>query len=231
MLTDSALLALLQWASPALPIGGFNYSEGLETLIAQGKITSAAALQDWLSFELAFGSAHLETVVMVRVYRAIAKGDFDAVHQWNAWLSAARESAELRAQNWQMGTALINLVAALGRLPPELQTGQPYPWNTSVAFCIAAALADIPLENALLGYLHSWVTTLINATVKLIPLGQTAGQVLLRQLQPQIQQTVQQSLNVTDHHLDDNLNLESCTLGLALASMQHETLYCRLFRS
>ncbi|AHB87818.1 urease accessory protein UreF [Thermosynechococcus sp. NK55a] len=231
MLTDSALLALLQWASPALPIGGFNYSEGLETLIAQGKITSAAALQDWLSFELAFGSAHLETVVMVRVYRAIAKGDFDAVHQWNAWLSAARESAELRAQNWQMGTALINLVAALGRLPPELQTGQPYPWNTSVAFCIAAALADIPLENALLGYLHSWVTTLINATVKLIPLGQTAGQVLLCQLQPQIQQTVQQSLNVTDHHLDDNLNLESCTLGLALASMQHETLYCRLFRS
>ncbi|WKT83027.1 MULTISPECIES: urease accessory protein UreF [unclassified Thermosynechococcus] len=67
--------------------------------------------------------------------------------------------------------------------------------------------------------------TLINAAVKLIPLGQTAGQVLLRQLQPQIQQTVQQSLNVT------NNDLESCTLGLALASMQHKTLYCRLFRS
>ncbi|URR35446.1 urease accessory protein UreF [Thermosynechococcus sp. HN-54] len=213
--------------SPALPIGGFNYSEGLETLIAQGKITSAAAVQDWLIFELAFGSAQLEAAIMVRVYRAIAKGDFDAVHQWNAWLSAARESAELRAQNWQMGTALMNLLTTLEDLPPELHTAhaQPYPWNVSVAFCIAAALADIPLEIALLGYLHSWVTTLINAAVKLIPLGQTAGQVLLRQLQPHIQQTVQQSLNVTD---DD---LESCTLGLALASMQHETLYCRLFRS
>ncbi|AXY68598.1 urease accessory protein UreF [Thermosynechococcus sichuanensis E542] len=225
MLTDAALLTLLQWVSPALPIGGFNYSEGLETLIAQGKITSAAAVQDWLAFELAFGSAQLETAVMVRVYRAIAKGDFDAVHRWNAWLSAARESAELRAQNWQMGTALISLVAALDRLPPDLQTGQPYPWNVSVAFCIATALADIPLETALLGYLHSWGTTLINAAVKLIPLGQRAGQVLLRQLQPHIQQTVQQSLKVTDD------NLESSTLGLALASMQHETLYCRLFRS
>lgn len=105
------------------------------------------------------------------------------------------------------------------------QTGQPYPWNVSVAFCIATALADIPLETALLGYLHSWGPTLINAAVKLIPLGQTAGQVLLRQLQPHIQQTVQQSLKVTDD------NLESSTLGLALASMQHETLYCRLFRS
>ncbi|WKT83026.1 MULTISPECIES: urease accessory protein UreF [unclassified Thermosynechococcus] len=161
MLTESALLTLLQRVSPALPIGGFNYSEGLETLIAQGKITSAAAVQDWLTFELAFGSAHLATAVMGRVYGAIAKGDFDAVHQWNAWLSAARESAELRAQNWQMGTALINLVAALDRLPPELQTGQPYPWNVSVAFCIAAALADIPLETALLAYFHSWVTTLL----------------------------------------------------------------------
>lgn len=225
MLTDSALLTLLQWVSPALPIGGFNYSEGLETLIAQGKITSAVAVQDWLTFELAFGSAQLETAVMVRVYRAIANGDFDAVHQWNAWLSAARESAELRAQNWQMGTALINLVATLDRLPPDLQTGQPYPWNVSVAFCIAATLGDIPLETSLLGYLHSWVTTLINAAVKLIPLGQTTGQVLLRQLQPHMQQTVQHSLKVTDK------DLESCTLGLALASMQHETLYCRLFRS
>lgn len=84
MLTESALLTLLQWVSLALPIGGFTYSEGLETLIGQGKITSAAAVQDWLAFELDFGSAQLERAVMVRVYRAIAKGNFDAVHQWNA---------------------------------------------------------------------------------------------------------------------------------------------------
>lgn len=97
-----------------------------------------------------------------------------------------------------MGTALISLVAALDRLPLELQTAQLRPWNVSVAFCVAALLADIPLETALLGYLHSWVTTLINAAVKLIPLGHAAGQVLLRQLQPPVKETMQQSLNVTD---------------------------------
>ncbi len=227
MLTNTALLALLQWVSPALPIGSFNYSEGLETLVTQQHITTAGDLYDWLAIELSRGSAQLEAAVMVRAYTAFQAQDFARLRYWNAWLSAARESEELRAQNWQMGTALIDLVQALegDRLPQSLQAPQPYPWNTSVAFSIAAALAQVPLEAALLGYLHSWLSTLIGAGVKLIPLGQTAGQRLLRELQPQVSATVQESLQRQDDEL------ESCTLGLALASMQHETQYSRLFRS
>ncbi|ATS17400.1 urease accessory protein UreF [Parathermosynechococcus lividus PCC 6715] len=227
MLTDRSLLTLLQWVSPTLPIGGFNYSEGLETLVAQQQLTTANALKDWLTFELRAGSAQLEAAVMVRAYRAFMATDIERLRYWNAWLSAARETEELRAQNWQMGTALMELVQTLegDRLPAELPTAHPYPWNTSIAFSIAAAMAAIPLETAVLGYLHSWLSTLIGAGVKLIPLGQTAGQVLLRQLQGELGAAVQQSVQCTD---DD---LGSCTLGLALASMQHETQYCRLFRS
>jgi len=227
MLTDTTLLTLLQWVSPALPIGGFNYSEGIETLVAQQHLTTAAALEDWLTFELRHGSAQLEAAVIVRAYRAVEKGDLDRLRYWNSWLSAVRETEELRAQNWQMGTALMALVQTLegDRVPLELQAAHPYPWNTSVAFSVAAAIAPIPLDIAVLGYLQSWLSTLISAAVKLVPLGQTAGQVLLRQLRPHVSAAVQQSLDRAD------ADLESCTLGLALASMQHETQYSRLFRS
>lgn len=107
---SSALLHLLQLASPALPVGAFSYSEGLETLVDQGTINDKQGLQHWLTQELRYGAIRIEAAVMVRAERAMQLEDKSALIYWNHWLSAARETAELRSSSWQMGRSLIKLL-------------------------------------------------------------------------------------------------------------------------
>lgn len=224
-MVDRALLTLLQLTSPALPIGAYSYSEGLETLVHQERIRSAADLQLWLAESLATGSIGIDAAVLVRVYRAWQQQDLQALADWNHWLSATRETAELQQQNWQMGRSLFKL---LGDLYPDVELPSKDPdleWNLAIGFAMAANLAQIDERTAVLGYLHSWASNLISAGVKLIPLGQTAGQLLLLQSQTAIESATDRALNVTDDRLF------SCSWGLALASMAHETQYSRLFRS
>lgn len=237
VLDDVALLRLLQLTSPTLPVGAYSYSEGLEYLVESQVITSAADLHHWLTQEITYGAARLEAAVMVRSYRATQRQDYLALQAWNQWLSAARETEELRRQSWQMGGSLLQLMLTL---PPV--GGDPQNWeghilepfehlfpqgecNFAIAFGCTAALWQIPLTSTLLGYLHSWVTNLVGAGVKLIPLGQTSGQQLLVDLQRAITAASATILNLTDDQL------QSGGWGLALASMAHETQYSRLFRS
>lgn len=224
-LEGRSLLSLLQLASAALPVGAYSYSEGLERLVEQGIVTDAARLQVWLAQELHVGAIRLEAALMVRAYGAAQVADWEQLQAWNQWLSAARETEELRQQSWQMGRSLLRLLQVLasdlgGAIAPLQET-----CNFAMAFALAAAHWQIPQEAALLGYLHGWSSNLINAGVKLIPLGQTAGQRLLLELQPILEATVQEVLVLEDDALG------SCGWGLALASMQHETQYTRLFRS
>jgi urease accessory protein len=224
-LTDSHFLSILQLASPALPVGAYSYSEGLEMLIENGTITNSQSLKQWLEAELRYGAMRLDAAVMVRVWQAAKEGDVETLCRWNLWLSAARETEELRASGWQMGRSLMQL---LGKLQPEilpLADAVGNPCNYAIAFGIASAHWDIDIQAALLAYLHSWATNLITAGVKLIPLGQTAGQELLLELQGLFSAATVEILALAD---DD---LACCSWGLSLASMQHETQYTRLFRS
>lgn len=224
MLTNSALLKLLQLASPTLPIGAYSYSEGLEALVDGAKITSASGLERWLRQELCYGAARLEAAVMVRAYRATVAEDVSALTDWNRWLSATRETEELRSQSWQMGRSLLRLFQDLQKDEIASLLLQEE-CNFAIAFGIVAARWQIDEQSAILGYLHSWATNLISAGIKLIPLGQTAGQRLLLELGEAFEQSTQEILSLQD---DD---LSSCGWGLSLASMNHETLYSRLFRS
>lgn len=224
-LTHSHFLAILQLASPALPVGAYSYSEGLEILIENGTITNIENLNHWLKSELLYGSIRLDVAVMVRGFHAVQLGDLEALKRWNLWLSAARDTEELRAASWQMGRSLMQL---LGKLEPKILpvvNAVGYPGNYVIAFAIACAHWDINIQAALLAYVHSWANNLITAGIKLIPLGQTAGQELLLGLQPLLTSTVGEILTIAD---DD---LGCCNWGLSLASMQHETQYTRLFRS
>lgn len=227
MLNNTALLSLLQLASSALPVGAYSYSEGIETLVERGVIKDRETLEHWIDRELRDGAIRLDAAVMTRSQRAAARGDRSGLEYWNYWASAARETEELRQQSWQMGHALMRLLHAM--LPAKdretLEFCQGNSCNFAIAFGVAAAYWQITEEAALLGYLHSWASNLMGAGVKLIPLGQTAGQQLLLNLQPNLIATVGEILSLED---DD---LSSCSWGLALASMQHETLYTRLFRS
>ena len=224
-LTHNNFLAILQLASPALPVGAYGYSEGLEMLVENGTITNADNLKFWLKSELIYGSIRLDAGVIVRAFHAVKTDDIEALKRWNLWLSAARDTEELRAASWQMGRSLIQL---LGKLEPEILpvvNAVGYPSNYAIAFATACAHWDINIQAALLAYLHSWANNLITAGIKLIPLGQTAGQELLLSLQPLLINTVGEILTMED---DD---LGCCSWGLSLASMQHETQYTRLFRS
>lgn len=222
-LTDSQFLYMLQLASPALPVGAYSYSEGLEMLVENQTISHAEHLKDWLAAELRYGAIRLDAAVMVRAYQSAILGDVDSLCRWNLWLSAARETQELRAASWQMGRSLGQLV---GKLKPHLLplvNAVGHPINYAIAFGIAVGETNI--QAALLGYLHGWASNLITTGVKLIPLGQTTGQELLLELQPLLSVAMGEILALEDDELS------CCSWGLSLASMQHETQYTRLFRS
>ncbi len=230
------ILNLLQLASPALPVGAYSYSEGLETLVEKGVIVNANQLEAWLIQELRQGAIRVEAAIMLRAYLCVISSKLSDLKYWNNWLSASRESSELRHQSWQMGKSLIQLILELETVNPvsksfdfptleDCQTVVGNPCNYAIAFGIGAAHWQIDAKNALLGYLQSWVTNIIGAGVKLIPLGQTTGQKILLKLHPKIQDTTEKILVLHDDELI------SCSWGLGLASMAHEIQYTRLFRS
>jgi len=219
------VLSILQLASPALPVGAYSYSEGLETLVENGMIENELSLKHWLEQELRYGAIRLEAAVMIRAHQYAMLGEIEALCYWNSWLSAARETEELRQQSWQMGRSLMRLLLELQPQLASVIDAVGTPCNFAIAFGIAAANWKIDLSNALLGYLHSWATNLITGGVKLIPLGQTAGQKLLLELQVNLSCATEEILALEDE------NLNSCGWGLGLASMAHEIQYTRLFRS
>lgn len=222
---DLVLLNLLQLTNSALPVGAYSYSEGLEQLVSWETIKDEQTLKHWLERELNCGAIRVETAVMLRAYQAAKMGNLEMLNYWNAWASAARETEELREQSWQMGRALTRLLQQLEpQLMPMVNACGSH-CNYAIAFAIVAAHWQITDKTAVLGYLHSWATNLIGAGVKLIPLGQTAAQQLLLNLHISIVASTEKILALND---DD---LSSCSWGLALASMAHETQYSRLFRS
>ncbi|MEG5035587.1 urease accessory protein UreF [Microcoleus sp. AT3-D2] len=228
---NNQLLSLLQLAFA--PVGAYSYSEGIESLVETGAIDSEITLRNWLENSLQFGAVRVEAAVVVRALRAAQIGDLTALNYWNAWATAAKETEELRLQSWQMGRTLVRLLLDLRSPVPskltisvkDLVEFGGNPCNFAIGFGIAAATWQIEEEAAVLGHLYSWAANLASAGVKLIPLGQTAGQQLLLDLQFQISCTAQEVLKLEDDELG------SCSWGLGLASMAHETQYTRLFRS
>jgi urease accessory protein len=230
----ASLLRLLQLSSSTLPVGAYSYSEGLELLVETQRLTSAAALQDWMTQELRYGAMRIEASIMLRAYHATLAQDTAALLAWNHWWSAARDTEELRLQSWQMGRSLLRLFLDLDDPNPTERVDKTWSalgelfgqeCNFAIAFGIVAAAWHIEPTAALLGYLQSWSTNLVSAGIKLIPLGQTAGQQLLLNLEQELYTAAEIILTLPDDAL------ESCGWGLSLASMAHESLYSRLFRS
>jgi urease accessory protein len=219
------LLYLLQLSSSALPVGAYSYSEGLETLVETGAIASGDSLHNWLKLELRYGTIRTEAAIMLRAKQACKEKKFLELNSWNDWLSAARETSELRQQGWQMGQSLWKLLCELEPQVKQIESYIESPYNWAISFAIAATFWKLEDEVAIKAYLHSWLSNLISAGVKLIPLGQTRGQQLLLDLSSAIVETARKVLSLQDEELI------SCTWGLGLASMAHETQYTRLFRS
>ena len=216
----SPMLALLQLASPALPVGGFAYSQGLESAIDEGRVHDAASAQCWIEGLLTLVIARFEAPVWLRVHAATLAGDEVAVTRWNRELLATRETAELRAESLQMGASLLRVFPAMQLDIPPL-AGPTY----TAAFAIACARLGITDSEGLTAYLWAWTENQVLVTVKTLPLGQQAGQSMLFQLHA----TVRRAVEIADTLADDELG--TAAVGFALHSARHETQYSRLFRS
>lgn len=207
------LLTLVQWLSPAFPTGGFAYSHGLEAAIAAGQVKSASELLEWLSDVLRFGAGKQDAILLACALRAGA--DHDALDDL---ARALQPSSERLSETLDQGTAFARTVAGLtGRdLPPRL---------LPIALGQAAQGMDLAGPDVLALYLHSFASNLVSVAMRFMPLGQAAGQAVLRDLHPVIGQVADQAAGMA---LDD---LGSCALGADLAAMRHETMDVRIFRT
>ena len=217
---DAARLKLFQLVSPALPVGAFSYSEGLEVLVQQGLLAGPQDLEPWLRAELQRGAVAMEAAALGMLFSALGGGDLAAVVELDGWLLAQREAAEVRAQQRQMGQSLLLLLADLGW---PLPGGAALAWPAAFAWAaLCLELGSPDLEEA---YLYSWVANQISAAVRLVPLGPTQGQRLQLALAPLI------AGQAAELSSSDPRQLWNGGIGAGLAQLQHAELYSRLFRS
>jgi len=226
-LTPAALLQLIWLASPALPVGGFGYSEGLEAAIESGRIHDAETAGDWLrdQLELALGRADL--AVVAEAHAAWADDDLPRVGELNDWVVQTRESSEMRLQTEQMGRSLqLWLRQRQPEDPRVAQLGALRPAPTWPLACALAALhSGAPLRAALLAHAFGWAENMVQAALKSMALGQSAGQRILAALAGAIPAVVDAALALPADQR------QAYTPMLAILSAQHEAQYSRLFRS
>ena len=222
--TDIALLRVLQLASPALPIGGYAYSQGLEYAVEQDWVKDLESAAAWLEGVANRALGQLDIPVLLRQFAALEAGDRAAVQRWNDWLLANRETAELYLEDSQQGGALLRLMISL-EMPTALDWPKGEPIALMTAFAMAGSHWQTDVRSLAHGVLWSWLENQVGAATKLVPLGQTDAQRLLGRLLPGLPLIVDAASELKDDELGAGLP------GLAFASARHEHQYTRLFRS
>lgn len=217
--TDAALLQLLWLASPALPVGGFSYSEGLEPAVEAGLVTNEGQAGDWLVDQLHLVLARSDLAVVLRALEAWRAGDLDQVRALDSWVRRTRETSELRLQAEQMGRSLGDWQRSIGQDADTAAVTYP------VAFARAAAATQASARDAGLAFAFGWSENMVQAAVRAVPLGQSAGQRILQRLAQAVPEAVDTALGLAD---DER---QAFAPMLAIISSQHETQYSRLFRS
>ena len=223
----SALLQLMWLASPALPVGGFSYSEGLEAAVEAGRITGEADAAAWLRDQLHLSLARSDLAVCAKAFKAWQRGDTAHIAELNDWVTTTRETAELRQQTQQMGRSLVEWLRNRGGTDARvdaLKALAPAP-TWPVAFALAAVQTGAPLREALLSFGFGWAENMVQAALKAVPLGQSAGQRVLAALVDELPAAVDLAAGLMDSQR------QAFTPMLAILSAQHESQYSRLFRS
>jgi len=225
-LRDASLMQLMWLASPALPIGGFSYSEVLEAAVDSGHANTEALAAVWLQDQLHLSLARSDLPVIARAVAAWRAHDHGAIAGLNAWVLQTRESHELRAQAEQMGRSLLEWLRNHTTATPYdialLATMDPsYP----LAFSLAASSTAAPVRACLLAYAFGWAENMAQAAIKSVPLGQSAGQRILSAISAAIPNALDAALAVPPGAQ------QAFTPMLAILSAQHEVQYSRLFRS
>jgi urease accessory protein len=226
-MASSSLLQLIWLASPALPIGGFSYSEVLEAAVDRAGVNSESTTRVWLLDQLQLSLARSDLPVVAKSIAAWRRNDVQTVNELNDWMLQTRESSELRLQTEQMGRSLMDWLRNQHPDNTELLArtracaSPAYP----VAFALAASITRADVRDCMSSFAFGWAENMTQAAVKSVPLGQGAGQRILSRLADAIPDAVTGAMALMDSER------QAFTPMLAILSAQHETQYSRLFRS
>ena len=225
-LPPAVLIELMRLASPALPVGGFSYSEALEAAVDNGRVGDADAAREWLLDQLQLSVARCDLPLVAAAHAAWSRDDFADIDALNAWATAVRETRELLLQTQQMGRSLVEWLRRRARASAAVAHAaalRPAPaWP--VVFALAAVRADAPVHDSLIAFALGWAENMVQAAIRAVPLGQNAGQRLLDALAAAVPDAVA-------HVLATPGERQAFAPMLAILSARHETQYSRLFRS
>jgi urease accessory protein len=211
-------------ASPALPIGAFAYSQGLEQAVALSWVNDEASAATWILGLLSNGLGRLDLPILVRLHGAFASEDDGGAQRWSDFLFASRGSSELQAEERHLGGALARVLDGLGLNGAHAWLAEPHVTHATM-FALAAVRWEIPVTSAAAGYAFAWTEAQVGAATRLCPLGQGAAQRILSRSLPVIDGAVAGALALPDD------GLGATAPAQAIASALHETLYSRLCRS
>ncbi|HPL79589.1 MAG TPA: urease accessory UreF family protein [Burkholderiaceae bacterium] len=228
-LAAASLLQLIWLASPALPIGGFSYSEGLEASVDRSFVATESEASDWLTDQLHLTLARADLPVLAQAVAAWQAGDLARVRTLNDWVLHTRESSELRLQAEQMGRSLLEWLRNqdAGDAPrlAAIEALAGFDPTYPVAFALAASRTGAHVRDIALAYAFGWAENMVQAALKAVPLGQNAGQRILARLTREIPDAVEAALARPAG------TQQAFAPMLAILSARHETQYSRLFRS
>ncbi len=221
---DFSALRLWQLISPALPVGAYAYSQGLEYAIDAGWLKTEDDVYQWISGQVTHNLSHLDVPVLKRLYLAWSEDNTNRVEFWTRYLLVSREARELKTEDRQLGMALATLLTNLG-----ISEAEDYCRDREVTFASMLALAatrwEIKSETLAMAYLWMWCENQVAAAIKLVPLGQTSGQKLLQRVAEVIPSAAKKGMSLAD----DDIGMAAP--GVGIASALHEIQYSRLFRS
>jgi urease accessory protein len=217
------LLRLLHLASPALPIGGFHFSQGLEYAVECGWVSDEASALDWIGGIARKSVGTLDLPLVVRLHAAWSEQNLEQVRHWSDRLIAARETNELRAEDRHLGSSLARILIDLNIAASTEIAKESTSFGSM--FALACVRSGASAAEAVSAYLWVWAENQTLAAVKLVPLGQSAGQRILHSLLPQLDSIAAAALHVSDSEIGTSALMQF------FASARHETQYTRLFRS
>ena len=237
---STMLFQLLRFSSPSLPIGGFAWSQGLESAIELGWLKNTDDLHDWLLAVLEHNFAQQELPLLLRMLNSEGEGPDDKkaeekiqgianLEYWNKRSLAMRESAELRMEDVHTGRAMLQLARSMNVNASNANGAKDWIDEHEIGYLAAFAIMchhyKIAFAPAATGFIWTWLDNQIAAAIKLFPLGQTAGQLLIEGLAPAISGLIEAAQKI------DDANLGICLPGQVMASMLHKSQYSRMFRS
>ena len=197
---QQALLRLLQLTSPVLPVGSYAYSQGLEWVVDAAWVKDADSLEEWLKGLMQGSLYNNDIPIMKRLYQAWLNNDIETVKYWNAVLLAYRETSEIRKEELDKGHALANLLTSL-KLSNAVQLSNDKGSSFLSGYCCAAVEWQIDLFDTAMGYVWGWLENQVVSAMKVMPLGQSAGQMILNNLIETILVIVEDGLQVSDENI------------------------------